>query len=116
MTTLETVMKVHNMLCTEARSIISTKGHDYNREQQQNGDTLFNLTVSQVLGITETTTQGILTRLGDKFMRLISLTKSKHIKAAVKNESVKDTTKDIINYVTYNYIKYCEMNGIDPLG
>jgi len=108
MPTLEHVIKVHEEICNEARAIIETKGHDYNREQQLTGNTLFNLTVCCVLGIVKTVTQGILVRLSDKLMRLISLTKDPTVQAEVKDESIRDTVKDIINYVIYLYIVYLE--------
>lgn len=108
MATLEQVIKNHEDLCNEARAIIEKKGHDYNREQQQGGDTLFNMRVSYVLGVTDTLTQGVLVRLSDKFMRLNSLTKNPTITASVKDESVRDTIKDAINYLTYLYVFYQE--------
>ena len=109
MITLKKVLKTHKDICGEARKIIEIKGHDYNREQQKTGDTLFNLRVAKLLGINKSTTQGILTRLSDKFMRLISLTKDPNVEAAVKDESVKDTIKDTINYLVYLYLFYQEM-------
>jgi len=106
--TLEHVIDVHKQMCDEARSIIETKGHDYNREQQLTGNTLFNLTVCCILGIVKTTTQGILVRCSDKFMRLISLTKDPKVVSHVKDESIRDTVKDLINYLVYLYIVYLE--------
>ena len=80
-------------------------------EQQQNGgDTLYNLTVSTVLGITDTTTQSILVRISDKIMRLVSLTKNPDTISEVKDESVQDTIEDTINYLVYLYCKYEEAN------
>lgn len=108
MATLDQVLKNHQDLCDEARSIIAKKGHDYNREQQSGGDTLFNMRVSHLLGITDTSTQGVLVRLSDKFMRLTSLTKDPLAVAQVKDESVRDTIKDAINYLSYLYIFYSE--------
>lgn len=108
MVTLEEVLKTHEELCANARSVIETKGHDYNREQQKGGDTLFNLTVAKLLGVTDTTTQSILVRLGDKYMRLVSLTKDPNTEVSVKDESVRDTVEDTINYVIYLYLKYLE--------
>jgi hypothetical protein len=112
MTTLEEVIEIHKELCDEARAIIKIKGRDYNREQQNGGDTLFNMSVSSLLGITKTVTQGILVRISDKFMRLISLTKYPTETPAVKDESVKDTIKDMINYLVYLYIKYKEDQAV----
>src|SRR5947207_736526 len=53
--------------------IIEKKGADYNRHQQLGGDTLYNLRVCEILGIVSAAEIGILVRLSDKFMRLISL-------------------------------------------
>src|ERR1044072_7552811 len=95
-------------MCDDARSIVAKKGRDYNREMQISGNTLFNLIVCATLGIVATATQGILVRLSDKFMRLISLTKDPLAEAAVKEESVRDTVIDMINYVIYLFILYQE--------
>ncbi len=108
MVKLDVVLKRHEELCNEARSIIKKKGHDYNREQQDGGDTLFNMSVCKILGITKTKTQGTLTRLSDKFMRLISLTKDPTVENSVKDESVHDTIRDTINYLVYLDLFYTE--------
>jgi hypothetical protein len=84
----------------DSLAIIQRKGHDYNRQQQQGGNTLFNLTVAELLGIVPTAERGILVRLSDKFMRLISLMEP-GVDPAVAGESVRDTVKDIHNYVDY---------------
>jgi VCBS repeat-containing protein len=106
--TLGHVLKTHDKLCRNAKSVIETKGRDYNRKQQNNGDTLFNLTVAKQLGIVDTVTQSILVRISDKVMRLISLTVNPKENPAVKDESVRDTIEDTINYLVYLYCKYEE--------
>ncbi|UVF62262.1 hypothetical protein [Nitrososphaeria virus YSH_1032793] len=108
MTKLDEVLRIHQEICEKARSVIETKGRDYNRGQQDK-DTLFNMSVCELLGITENVPQGILVRLSDKFMRLVSLTKDPRENPAVKDESVKDTIEDTINYLVYLYIKYSEI-------
>ncbi len=108
MTKLEEVLSIHQQTCDKARSIIKTKGQDYNRGQQDK-DTLFNMSVCEILGITDNVPQGILVRLSDKFMRLVSLTKNPLENPAVKNESVNDTIEDMINYLVYLKIKYNEI-------
>ena len=45
MTKLNDVKIEHSKLCKNAYSMIEKKGADYNRKQQNDGDTLFNLTV-----------------------------------------------------------------------
>lgn len=107
MAKLEDVIATHKEICDKARSVIEIKGKDYNRGQQDK-DTLFNMAVCEILGITDTVTEGILVRLSDKFMRLISLTKNPLENPAVKNESVRDTIEDTINYLVYLWIKYEE--------
>ena len=108
MTTLEHVLAQHIRLTKKAYDIVETKGRDYNRRQQKEGDTLFNMTVAKTLGITDTVTQGILVRLSDKFMRLSSLCRDPSANAAVKDESVEDTITDAINYLVYLNCKYQE--------
>jgi hypothetical protein len=92
-------------------ALVESKGHDYNFEQQRDGNTLFNLEVCQLLGIVDYSTQGILVRLADKLMRLISLTKDPFRLAAVKDETVEDTIGDIHNFVDYLGILYEKARG-----
>lgn len=97
---VEELLAYRKELFTKADALISKKGHDYNREQQESGDTLFNLRVCEILGIVPITERGILVRLSDKFMRLISLVQ---VGVAPKNqdEKIEDTVLDIINYASY---------------
>src|SRR5439155_332488 len=108
MPTLEAVLAIRKKAYDDSLALVARKGADYNRDQQMTGDTLFNLKVAAVLGIVDTPAQSVLVRLGDKFMRLISLTKSTGRKAAVKSESVWDTVLDIHNYVDYLYLLWKE--------
>lgn len=100
MPSLQAVLEFSDQMWASARSIIEKKGADYNRDQQNTGNTLFNLEVCEILGIVPSTEEGILVRLSDKFMRLISLTKPGR-EAAVKDESVLDTIRDMQNYLNY---------------
>lgn len=84
------------------------KGADYNRDQQLAGDTLFNLRVCALLGIVPYPMTGILVRVCDKFMRLISLTKNPSRKPKVKQESVRDTIRNLHNYLDYLGLLYEE--------
>ncbi len=108
MTKLDYVLTTHDKLCSNAKSMIETKGSDYNRKQQNDGDTLFNLTVAKQLGIVDSVTQSILVRISDKLMRLVSLTSNPRENPAVKTERVQDTIEDTINYLVYLYCKYEE--------
>ena len=112
MASLEYVLKVHDEMTQAAKSVIETKGRDYNRSQQKEGDTLFNMEVSTLLGITNNAAQGILVRLSDKFMRLSSLCVDPSANPAVKDESVTDTIQDSINYLVYLKIKYDECRAL----
>lgn len=100
MPSLDQVLEFRKRMYEESSDIIRKKGHDYNRRQQLGGDTLFNLKVAAIMGIVETPEQGILVRLMDKMMRLASLMTA-DVEAAVKDESVRDTVKDVHNYVDY---------------
>ena len=108
MTKLNEVKAEHTKLCDNAYSMIEKKGADYNRKQQNEGDTLFNLTVAQRLGIVDTTCQSILVRISDKMMRLVSLTSDPTVKPEIINEKVSDTIEDMINYLVYLSCKYKE--------
>lgn len=100
MPTLAEVKDFRKMMYDQSMELVERKGADYNRDQQLAGDTLFNLKVAELLGVVASTEEGILVRLCDKFMRLISLTKPGR-DAAVKDESVLDTIRDVHNYLDY---------------
>ena len=108
MTSLKKVLKEHRRLCNNAYNMVEKKGADYNRKQQNDGDTLFNLTVAQRLGIVDTTCQSTLVRISDKMMRLVSLTSDPTVKPEITNEKVSDTIEDMINYLVYLSCKYKE--------
>lgn len=100
MPSLEEVLAFRKQLHDDSTALIAKKGHDYNRTQQLAGDTLFNLKVAELLGIVPTAERGILVRLSDKFMRLISLMEP-GVEASVSGESVRDTVIDLHNYSAY---------------
>jgi hypothetical protein len=108
MSSLTKVLQTHKQLTSKAFALVARKGKDYNRKQQQSGDTLFNLSVSKLLGIVDYTTASILVRLSDKFMRLVSLTSNPKEQPEIKSEKVEDTIVDMINYLVYLYVKYQE--------
>jgi hypothetical protein len=68
----------------ECMAIMSAKGHDYAGRV----DCLGNLRRFGLLGI--------IVRLSDKFSRIEQFAKSRELR--VKDESVKDTLRDIVNY------------------
>jgi hypothetical protein len=108
MTTLKKVHDEHISLCKKAFDIVEQKGHDYNRTQQNNGDTLFNLVAPTHDGITDTMTQPILVRISDKWHRLISLANDPNVNPQISGEKVEDTIVDMINYLIYLKVKYDE--------
>jgi hypothetical protein len=108
MTTLKKVLKEHNRLCKNAYNMVEKKGADYNRKQQKDGDTLYNLSVAKQLDIVDSVTKSILVRISDKMMRLVSLTGDPKVNPEVKDEKVSDTIEDTINYLVYLYCKYQE--------
>jgi hypothetical protein len=98
--TVDDVLAFRKIMYEKSVSLVAKKGADYNRQQQNDGDTLFNLRVASLLGVVDSPETGILVRLSDKLMRLISLTKPGQ-EAAVKDESVLDTIADVHNYADY---------------
>ncbi len=107
MPSLEEVLAFREAMYTSSVALVAQKGADYNRAQQLVGDTLFNLRVAETLGIVPTAERGILVRLSDKFMRLISLMAPGE-SPAVLNESVADTVRDMHNYLDYALMLYLE--------
>ena len=108
MTSLKKVLSEHKRLCSNAYDMVEKKGADYNRKQQKDGDTLYNLSVAKQLDIVDTVTKSILVRISDKMMRLISLTADPTVTRHVRDEKVSDTIEDTINYLVYLYCKYQE--------
>lgn len=110
MPTLSAVLRFRRQMFDTSLALVEQKGADYNRDQQQSGNTLFNLAVCEILGIVPSIEAGILVRLSDKLMRLISLTKPGR-EAAVRDESVLDTIRDCHNYLDYLGLVWLERRG-----
>lgn len=109
MPSLQLVQETHRQLCKEALDLVGKKGADYNRKQQLEGDTLFNLKVAALLGIVQSAEGSVLVRVTDKLMRLISLTSPKELqKPEVEDEKIRDTIVDMINYLVYIFVLYDE--------
>ena len=96
----EALIKMRQRLNLRADELLVNKGNDYNSQQQQEGDTLFNLRVCELTGIVPSAVDGILVRMSDKMQRLISLTRPGTIQK-VKDESIEDTVVDLRNYADY---------------
>lgn len=93
----EEYLKLHELLCYQARALSARKGHDYSGQ----ADTLANLKRTAALGITSAPL-GTLVRLGDKISRLVSLLRP-GFEAQVTDETILDTHLDAINYCTLSY-------------
>lgn len=95
-------------LLEECRYTLIAKNADYTGER---GDALANFKSIEMLGIP--TEVGFLTRMMDKMMRISSFVEHKNLK--VKDESVIDTLKDLVNYAALfaAYVDSMGVNGID---
>jgi len=109
MPSLAEVLAYRTRMFKASMAIVSKKGADYNRKQQANGNTLFNLEVCALLGIVPNVTTGLLVRISDKIMRLVSLASNPKEQPEVKTESVRDTIMDLHNYLDYLGILYEEV-------
>jgi len=94
----EHLLKLHKQLTTEAELLMERKNHDY---AGAGGEEPFaNFTRCEAMGITSTE-QGFLVRMVDKLSRLSSFYESREL--AVRDESLRDTILDIINYAVLLY-------------
>lgn len=113
---VQEVKQLRQEMFDKSMALIEKKGADYNRDQQAGGDTLYNLRVAHLFGIVPHPNAGILVRLADKFMRLVSLAADPTRNPEVKDESVEDTVADIHNYVDYLLCFYRESRASDACG
>lgn len=109
---VDTSLKNNNVLLEDIRtytqlmvSIAEKKNADY---AGVGGDPFSNFTKVQYLGIASTE-QGFLTRMNDKFSRLISFVSKGFLK--VSDETVEDTLLDLANYclIMASYLKRKKM-------
>lgn len=89
--TRQELLKLHETMSLEARGLMDIKNQDYAGETSP----FANLEAPEKLGICPALT-GIIIRMLDKLKRLQNFTQNNTL--AVKQESVKDTCLDIINY------------------
>lgn len=92
--TRQTLLELHTELCRNARQLMETKNHDYSGGKDE-GDPFLNFTRVEKLGITDTKT-GFMVRMTDKVSRLITFIQTGSFK--VKDEALRDTIMDLINY------------------
>lgn len=85
-------LELHGSLCDKIKEVTAKKNADYTGASD---DPFFNFKTVEMLHIS-TTEQGFLTRMTDKFTRIISLTKTGI--QQVKDEAIEDTLMDFANY------------------
>jgi len=103
------LLHLHGELTKEAQNLMRQKNHDY--AGGENKEMPFaNFTRCEAMGFS-TTEQGFGVRLTDKLSRLSTFCGSGVLK--VKDESVKDTVLDIINYVVLLYAYVQSVKGED---
>lgn len=86
MTADERNARIRGYFENECMAILEKKGHDYAGD----ADCLANLRRFGLFGI--------IVRLSDKFSRIENLAKAGFAAAKVKDESIRDTLRDIVNY------------------
>ena len=106
----EALLAMRARLNAKADDLLVRKGSDYNSQQQEQGDTLFNLRVCALMGVVPSAVDGVLVRMSDKLMRLISLTRPGVIQK-VSEETFEDTTVDLRNYGDYLLALVKEQKG-----
>ncbi len=89
---MDDLMILLGMLSGKARRLLYQKAHDYSGNQ----DKLKNLKLVEAAGIC-TAEQGVLVRMLDKLSRAAQLDRPGN-EAEVKDESLRDTMVDLINY------------------
>ena len=86
-------LNFHQIMCHEARALSIRKNRDYTGREDDKP--FANFQRCEAMGIT-TTEKGFLVRLTDKFSRLSTFCETGSFQ--VKDESLRDTLLDIINY------------------
>ena len=96
------LLQLHDDMCKEARKIMEQKNHDYAGGKHESIP-FANFTRVESMGIT-TTEKGLLVRMTDKMSRLSTCCQEGEF--MVKDESLRDTILDTINYgiLLYGYI------------
>ena len=92
--TRKELLETHENLCREAITLMRAKNYDYSGGKDET-DPFLNFTRVERLGITDTKT-GFMVRMTDKISRLITFIHNGSFKT--KDEALKDTVLDLINY------------------
>ena len=93
------LLAMHRELCEEARGLSERKNHDYSGGKDDSLPFL-NFTRCESMGICKTEA-GILVRMTDKMSRLSTFVTTGEFK--VKDEALRDTILDMINYAIILY-------------
>ena len=101
------LLNIHDNLSATAKKLMEAKNHDYSGGEDSN-DAFLNFTRVEKMGITDTKT-GFLVRMTDKMSRLITFIQNG--KFEVKDEALKDTVIDLINYSILLYAYTLEKTG-----
>jgi hypothetical protein len=88
--------KRYGEIINEIKDLHDKKNADYAGQE----DSLANLRMCEKMGVSAFV--GVVIRLCDKFSRLMRFCKTKELQ--VKDESIKDTLKDIVNYALFAII------------
>jgi len=97
-TARDELYKLHKELASQAFQLMERKNHDY--AGKDGGDPFANFRRCEALGLCSSEI-GVLVRISDKLARLTTFTKDGELK--VKDEGVKDTILDLINYCVLFY-------------
>ena len=95
----EKLLRLHASLTDNARELMRAKNHDYSGGKDAS-DPFLNFTRVEKLGITDTKT-GFMVRMTDKVSRLITFIQNGTFQT--KDEALKDTILDLINYSVLLY-------------
>jgi len=90
------LLAMHEQLCSEARSIMEAKNHDYT---SGSGDPYHNFRGSKTLGVDPIV--GVMLRMQDKMQRIKTFAEKGEL--LVKGEGVEDAFRDLINYTVLAY-------------
>lgn len=102
--------QLHSELAEASRSLMSRKNHDYTGKDAHHNDALANFRVATEMGLCNLS-QSVLIRLTDKVKRLATSTNRP---LQVKDEGVRDTVLDLINYAVLFYAAHLETQGGTP--
>lgn len=100
------LLALHKQMCDNAHGIMQRKNADYSG--QKGADPFANFRRCEAMGICSTEA-GTLTRMCDKMSRLSSFVERGEL--SVKEESVRDTCEDLINYSILLYGILAEKHG-----